>query len=248
MTCGLSRWDSPGKKTRDLLHRVSHKFTATRVCLACQGPQTRLPGPPPPPDPHHQTKQAQSCRRMPFALDRYGRCPLFLCVAAMSIGLGTKPGHQEADAEGWAWVRLSEHPCSLVLLGVSGLSVDEEGKARRPPFDPLLLSSFLPSSSRPPPLPLPSPFPGTPVSEMLSSSLALAPPWPSWPWSAVCSPVWACPPRSPKTAYPAGAGSALVHNGLRPLGHSRGLKASVHSFADLVSEAPPEHLPLRCPG
>ena len=153
------RWDSPGKKTRDLLHRVSHKFIATRVCLAWQGPQTRLPGPPPPPDPRHQTKQARGYRPVPFALNRYGRCPLFLCVEAMSIGLGTKPGHQEADVEGRAWARLSEHPCSLVLLGVSGLSVDEEGKAGRPPFDlssPLFLPPLLlPSSSLPPALPPP---------------------------------------------------------------------------------------------
>ena len=44
------------------------------------------------------------------------------------------------------------------------------------------------------------------------------------------------------------AGSSLAHSGLRPLGYSRGLKASIHSFLYLVSEAPPEHLPLRRPG
>ncbi|KAM7243453.1 hypothetical protein CapIbe_005946 [Capra ibex] len=52
-----TRWDSPGEKTRHLLRRVSHKSTATCVCLAWQGPQTRLPGPPlPPPTAIRQNK------------------------------------------------------------------------------------------------------------------------------------------------------------------------------------------------
>ena len=102
------------------------------------------------------------------------------------------------------------------------------------------------------------PNPGIePASPALTGRFFTAePPAPSpWPlhslrghrW-AVCSPVWACLSRSPKTAYSVEAGSSLAHSGLRPLGYSRGLKASIHSFLYLVPEAPPEHLPLRRPG
>lgn len=143
-----------------------------------------------------------------------------------------QPGHREADVEGSVWVRLSEHPCSPVLLGISGPSADDL---------PLRLSSFLPCSC-PPPSPAPPSLRHCPHPS----------PWPlhglrGHRW-AMCSPVWACLSRSPKTAYSAEAGSSLAHSGLRPLGYSRGLKASIHSFLYLVSEAPPEHLPLRRPG
>ena len=135
MTCGPSRWDAPGEKTRHLLHRVSHKFTATCVCLAWQGPQTRLPGPPPHPTAIRQNKPgavgALFCHRQvrEAAL-------VLVCLSDVR-----QPGHREADVEGWVWVRLSEHPCSPVLLGISGPSADDL---------PLRLSSFLPCSCPPP--------------------------------------------------------------------------------------------------
>ena len=226
MTCGPSRWDSPGEKTRHLLHGVSHKFTATCVCLAWQGPQTRLPGPPPHPTAIRQNKPgAVGACLLPLA--GTGVALVLVCLSDVR-----QPGHQEADVEGWVWVRLSEHPCSPVLLGISGPSADDL---------PLCLSSFLPCSC-PPPSPAPPSLRHCPHPS----------PWPlhslrGHRW-AVCSPVWACLSRSPKTAYSVEAGSSLAHSGLRPLGYSRGLKASIHSFLYLVPEAPPEHLPLRRPG
>ena len=191
-----------------------------------------------PPLPSDRTSPGLSARAF-FRRQVWEEALVLVCLSDVR-----QPGHQEVDAEGQAWVRLSERPRSLVLLGISGPSADEEGEAGRPPFG---LPLRLPSSPALA-LPLPSPF-----SCPLSLRRCPRPsPWPlhglrGHQW-AVCSPVWACPPRSPKTAYSAGAGSALVHSGLRPLGCSCGLKASIHPFVYLVSEASPEHLPLRCPG
>ena len=153
-------------------------------------------------------------------------------------------------------------PCSCVSQrcpsawaprgGCGGLGLGEAVRASLQPRPPWhlcsicgrpssRLSSFLPCSC-PPPSPAPPSLRHCPHPS----------PWPlhslrGHRW-AVCSPVWACLSRSPKTAYSAEAGSSLAHSGLRPLGYSRGLKASIHSFLYLVPEAPPEHLPLRRPG
>lgn len=159
MTCGPSRWDAPGEKTRHLLHRVSHKFTATCVCLAWQGPQTRLPGPPPHPTAIRQNKPgAVGARLLPSAGTGSGPCS---CVS------------QRCPS---AWAPRG---------GRGGLGLGEAVRASLQPRPPWHLWSVCGRPSSPPlflpPLLLPSPLPCTAVSETLSTSLTLAPPRPSWP-------------------------------------------------------------------
>lgn len=154
-----------------------------------------------------------------------------------------QPGHQEVDAEGQAWVRLSEHPCSLVLLGISGRCADEEGEAGRPLFG---LPLRLPSSPALA-LPLPSPFSCPPVSETLSTSLTLAPPRPSWPSVGCVLPGLGLSTSLPQDGLLCGGRECSGSQWAQALGIQLWAE-SIHPFVYLVSEAPPEHLPLRSPG